>query len=129
LNFSFSGLKTAVLTKVKGVANVCEQERADIARAFVDAVIDVLVAKSLAALRATGLSTLVVAGGVGANQQLRECLATAAEENGLQLFFPPLDLCTDNGAMIAVAGLARLRADPPALATRFAVQPRWPLAV
>jgi N6-L-threonylcarbamoyladenine synthase len=128
LNFSFSGLKTAVLTTVRALSNVCEQERADIARAFVDAVVDVLVAKSLAALRATGLSTLVVAGGVGANSQLRERLAEAARENGLQLFFPPLDLCTDNGAMIAVAGLARLRENPPVIATTFAVQPRWPLA-
>ncbi|HUL66432.1 MAG TPA: tRNA (adenosine(37)-N6)-threonylcarbamoyltransferase complex transferase subunit TsaD [Burkholderiaceae bacterium] len=128
LNFSFSGLKTAVLSKVRALSNVCEQERADIARAFVDAVVDVLVAKSLAALRATGLSTLVVAGGVGANSQLRERLAEAAKQNGLQLFFPPLDLCTDNGAMIAVAALARLRENPPGIATSFAVQPRWPLA-
>jgi N6-L-threonylcarbamoyladenine synthase len=127
LNFSFSGLKTSVLTRVRNAGNVCEQERADIALAFVDAVVDVLVAKSLAALRATGLSTLVVAGGVGANQQLRARLTEEAEKNGLKLFFPPLDLCTDNGAMIAVAGLARLRAEPASPSTAFAVRPRWPL--
>jgi len=129
LDFSFSGLKTAVLTKVRSLSNVCEQERADIARAFVDSVIDVLVAKSLAALRASGLSTLVVAGGVGANAQLREALARAAAEHSLQVFFPPLDLCTDNGAMIALAGLARLKAQPPESSGAFEVRPRWPLAL
>jgi len=127
LNFSFSGLKTAVLTRVKRVSNVCEQERADIALAFVDAVTDVLVAKSLAALRTTGLSTLVVAGGVGANKQLRARLATAAVEEHLNVHFPPPGLCTDNGAMIAVAGLARLRAAAPEPTTTFAIQARWPL--
>jgi len=128
LNFSFSGLKTAVLTKLRATSNVCEQARADIARSFVDAVVDVLVAKSLAALRATGLSTLVVAGGVGANQQLRARLAEEAQKNQLKVYFPPLELCTDNGAMIAVASLARLRTNPPLPTTTFAVQPRWPLA-
>ena len=128
LNFSFSGLKTAVLTKIRSRANVCEQDRADIARAFVEAVVDVLVAKSLAALRATGLSTLVVAGGVGANKQLRDRLAQAAEQHRLEVHFPPPDLCTDNGAMIALAGLARLRADPLAPTSVFQVRPRWPLA-
>jgi N6-L-threonylcarbamoyladenine synthase len=128
LNFSFSGLKTAVLTKIRSVSNVCEQDRADIARAFVEAVVDVLTAKSLAALRATGLSTLVVAGGVGANKQLRDRLAQAAQQQALDVYFPPPDLCTDNGAMIALAGLARLRADPRAPANVFQVRPRWPLA-
>ena len=128
LNFSFSGLKTAVLTKVRGTSNVCEQERADIAFAFVDAVVEVLVNKALQALRSTGLSTLVVAGGVGANKQLRERLAVAAQENSLRLFFPPLDLCTDNGAMIALAGLARLRSGSTAPTNAFDVRPRWPLA-
>jgi N6-L-threonylcarbamoyladenine synthase len=130
LNFSFSGLKTAVLTKIRGTSNVCEQVRADIARAFVDAAVDVLVAKSLAALRKTGLDTLVVAGGVGANMQLRERLATASQAEGLKIFFPPADLCTDNGAMIALAGVARLREQSagawPALA--FTARPRWALA-
>ena len=128
LNFSFSGLKTAVLTKVRGTSNVCEQERADIAFAFVDAVVEVLVNKALQALRSTGLSTLVVAGGVGANKQLRARLAVVAQENSLRLFFPPLDLCTDNGAMIALAGLARLRSGSTAPTNAFDVRPRWPLA-
>jgi N6-L-threonylcarbamoyladenine synthase len=128
LNFSFSGLKTAVLTRIRSIANVCEQERADIARAFVDAVVEVLVAKAVAALRSTGLTTLVVAGGVGANRQLREALAAAAQEHGVQLFFPPLDLCTDNGAMIAAAGIAHLAAERPAVEESFVVRPRWPLA-
>jgi N6-L-threonylcarbamoyladenine synthase len=130
LNFSFSGLKTAVLTQVRGVSNLCEQARADIARAFVDAAVEVLVSKSLAARRATGLSTLVVAGGVGANSQLRERLSDAARVTGLRLYFPPADLCTDNGAMIAVAGMERLRArwEGHRTADAFTIRPRWPLS-
>ncbi|HET9024160.1 MAG TPA: tRNA (adenosine(37)-N6)-threonylcarbamoyltransferase complex transferase subunit TsaD [Burkholderiaceae bacterium] len=133
LDFSFSGLKTAVLTAVKreGGSNVCEQARADIACAFVDAIVDVLTAKALRALKQTGLSTLVVAGGVGANRQLRERLEQEAAVRRATVHFPPLDLCTDNGAMIALAGLARLRrVDPTALARSmsFSVRPRWSLA-
>jgi len=133
LAFSFSGLKTAVLTAVKrqGGSNVCEQARADIARGFVDAIVDVLAAKALRALEQTGLDTLVVAGGVGANRQLRERLEQATTARGATVHFPPLDLCTDNGAMIALAGLAKLRrVDPAAIARSmsFAVHPRWPLS-
>lgn len=128
LNFSFSGLKTAVLTRVRNASNVCEQTRADIALAFVDAVIDVLVAKSLQALQAANLKTLVVAGGVGANRQLRERLSAAAQDHGLQVFFPPADLCTDNGAMIALAGLSRLQTALPRPQLAFDVRPRWALA-
>jgi N6-L-threonylcarbamoyladenine synthase len=133
LAFSFSGLKTAVLTAVKrqGGSNVCEQARADIARGFVDAIVDVLAAKALRALEQTGLDTLVVAGGVGANRQLRERLEQATTARGATVYFPPLDLCTDNGAMIALAGVAKLRrVDPAALARSmsFAVHPRWPLS-
>jgi len=131
LNFSFSGLKTAVLTAVRRAeaGNVCEQERADIARAFVDAIVDVLAYKAMRALDQTGLSTLVVAGGVGANSQLRDRLQIELSARGGQVFFPPADLCTDNGAMIALAGLAKLkrtRADAgnhEPLA--FSVHPRW----
>jgi N6-L-threonylcarbamoyladenine synthase len=129
LAFSFSGLKTAVLTAVKA-GPLDDARRADIARAFVDAVVDVLCAKSLRALESTGLATLVVAGGVGANRQLRARLHDEAARRGLKVHFPPLDLCTDNGAMIALAGLARLRrADPLRLASEFgyAVRPRWAL--
>jgi N6-L-threonylcarbamoyladenine synthase len=133
LDFSFSGLKTAVLTAVKrqGGSNVCEQARADIARAFVEAIVDVLAAKSLRALERAGLSTLVVAGGVGANRQLRERLATATATRGARVFFPPLPLCTDNGAMIALAGLAKLRridVTALAIAPSFSVHPRWSLS-
>ena len=133
-NFSFSGLKTAVLTAVRraGPGNVCEQERADIARAFVDAIVDVLTAKTLRALDQTGLNTLVVAGGVGANAQLRARLQLQMSERGGGVFFPPLDLCTDNGAMIALAGLAKLQRarEIPSAASHlaFSVHPRWSLA-
>lgn len=127
LDFSFSGLKTAVLTAVRRIDNTCEQARADIARGFVDAVVDVLEAKSAAALRQSRLRRLVVAGGVGANAQLRARLQARAEQDGFELFFPPLHLCTDNGAMIARAGLVRLRAGA-AEAGSFSVRPRWPLA-
>jgi N6-L-threonylcarbamoyladenine synthase len=134
LNFSFSGLKTAVLIAVRraGRSNVCEQVRADIARAFVEAIVDVLVTKALCALDLTGLTTLVVAGGVGANAQLRARLQLKVEGRGGKVFFPPLDLCTDNGAMIALAGLAQLkRTHESSVKGRqlaFSVHPRWSLA-
>jgi len=131
LDFSFSGLKTAVLTAVRNQTNLCEQGRADIARAFVDAIVDVLAAKSRRALQRTGLTRLVVAGGVGANTQLRQRLADDAARDGTRVYFPPPALCTDNGAMIALAGLAALRrADAAALGRKlgFAVHPRWALA-
>lgn len=127
LDFSFSGLKTAVLTAVRRIDNSCEQARADIARGFVDAVVDVLEAKSAAALRQSGLRRLVVAGGVGANAQLRARLRERADKDDFELYFPPLHLCTDNGAMIARAGLVRLRAGARQ-AGSFSVRPRWPLA-
>lgn len=134
LNFSFSGLKTAVLTAVRGASagNVCEQARADIARAFVDAIVDVLAHKAMRALDQTGLRTLVVAGGVGANAQLRTRLRTEVSKRDAQVFFPPPDLCTDNGAMIALAGLARLKRTRATAESRqplaFSVHPRWSLA-
>ncbi len=131
LDFSFSGLKTAVLTAVRKQGNLCEQGRADIARAFVEAIVDVLAIKTRRALESTGLDRLVVAGGVGANTQLRERLQADAIRHGSTVVFPPLNLCTDNGAMIALAGLAALRrTDPVALGRRlgFAVHPRWTLA-
>ena len=130
LNFSFSGLKTAVLTVVKNhPANICEQDKANIARGFVDALVDVLVAKSMTALKESGLKRLVVAGGVGANTQLRAALDAAAAKRRYQVYYPELEFCTDNGAMIAFAGAMRLK-ENPALATRdygFNVKPRWPL--
>lgn len=132
LDFSFSGLKTAVLTAVRraeAAGNICEQTRADISREFVAAVVDVLTAKALRALDETGLDTLVVAGGVGANTQLRQRLLQAVKARGAQVFFPPAELCTDNGAMIAFAGLARLEHGTSARDTlEFTVHPRWTLA-
>ena len=110
LDFSFSGLKTAVLTHVKKLgSNVCEQAKADLARGFVDAAVDVLAAKSLAALKKTRLKRLVVAGGVGANRQLREALSAAAKMRWFHVHYPDLSLCTDNGAMIALAGALQLK--------------------
>jgi N6-L-threonylcarbamoyladenine synthase len=131
LEFSFAGLKTAVLTKVKaaqaeGVLN--EAMRAALAAAVEQAIIDVLVAKSVQALKQTGLSRLVVAGGVGANRHLRETLVTACKRRKAEVYFPELDLCTDNGAMIALAGLLRLVGGAtPKTAGGFSVKPRWPL--
>jgi N6-L-threonylcarbamoyladenine synthase len=128
LDFSFSGLKTAVLTLVRA-ADLDESARADLAAEFQDAVVEVLVAKSLAALEATGLNALVVAGGVGANRVLRERFAQRAAPRGIRVCFPDQRLCTDNGAMIAFAGALRLSAGgalAPAIGT-FSVRPRWPL--
>ena len=131
LDFSFSGLKTAVLTQTKHLgANVCEQAKADLARGFVDAAVEVLVAKSLAALKKTRLKRLVVAGGVGANRQLREALSAAAKKRGFDVHYPDLSLCTDNGAMIALAGALRLRRWPEQANKDYAftVKPRWDLS-
>jgi N6-L-threonylcarbamoyladenine synthase len=130
LNFSFSGLKTAVLTVVKNqTTNICEQDKANIARAFVDAIVDVLVAKCMTALKHTGLKRLVIAGGVGANNQLRAALNAAAEKKRFRVFYPELEFCTDNGAMIAFAGAMRLQINPEAAKRDYAfnVRPRWPL--
>jgi N6-L-threonylcarbamoyladenine synthase len=130
LNFSFSGLKTAVLTVVKNQgANIGEQNKANIARGFVDAIVDVLVAKSLTALQQTGLKRLVVSGGVGANRQLRAALDTAATKKRFHVFYPELEFCTDNGAMIALAGALRLQKFPEAASRNYSfnVRPRWPL--
>ncbi len=130
LDFSFSGLKTAVLTVVKNqTTNLCEQDKANIARAFVDAIVDVLVAKCMTALKQNGLKRLVIAGGVGANRQLRAALDAAAAKRRFRVYYPELEFCTDNGAMIAFAAAMRLQRDPNQ-ATRdyaFNVLPRWPL--
>jgi tRNA N6-adenosine threonylcarbamoyltransferase len=124
LNFSFSGLKTAVLTlrnKYPG-----ESDRADIAAAFQSAMIDVLATKSVKALKQSGNTRLVVAGGVGANLQLRARLLEEVARLGARVYFPPLDLCTDNGAMIAYAGARRMLHGVTGAAS-FKVKPRWDL--
>jgi len=124
LEFSFSGLKTAVLalTQKESLA-----AKADIAAGFQAAVVDVLAGKCLAALKASGLKRLVVAGGVGANRALRARLDAEAAQRGFAVFYPPLALCTDNGAMIAYAGAQRLLAGAAANG-EFTVRPRWDLA-
>jgi N6-L-threonylcarbamoyladenine synthase len=133
LAFSFSGLKTAVLTVARRQAgggpteSLAECAKADIALEFQSAVVDVLAAKAIAALDATGLSRLVVAGGVGANRELRARLQRDTARRGAQVFYPDIALCTDNGAMIALVGALRL-AHAPALDGRFVVRPRWDLA-
>ena len=132
LDFSFSGLKTAVLTLARKEAHgarpdaLAAARKADIALEFESAVVDVLVAKALAALVQTGRRRLVVAGGVGANRQLRARLAAASQARGCEVFFPDLAFCTDNGAMIALVGALRL-AGAPASDYTFAVRPRWDL--
>lgn len=126
LDFSFSGLKTAVLTLVRQQDTLDPQTQADIALAFQEAIVEVLVKKSLAALKQTGMKQLVVAGGVGANRQLRQQLDLAAERRRLKVFYPPLAFCTDNGAMIAFAGAQRLRFANHDYA--FSVKPRWDLS-
>ncbi|HEU4622919.1 MAG TPA: tRNA (adenosine(37)-N6)-threonylcarbamoyltransferase complex transferase subunit TsaD [Burkholderiaceae bacterium] len=129
LNFSFAGLKTAVLTAARKAGNLCEQTRADLAAATVDAITDVLTHKAVLAMKRTGLPRLVVAGGVGANQQLRARLNHAANTQGFEVYYPELALCTDNGAMIALAGALKLQRDPSLArkAGAFDVKPRWPL--
>jgi len=125
LDFSFSGLKTAVLTLVKG-----EKESAypDIARAFVEAIVEVLVAKCLRALERSGLTRLVVAGGVGANRQLRSALDAEGVCRGFEVFYPEPELCTDNGAMIALVTALRMREGSFLEGNSFSVKPRWNLA-
>jgi N6-L-threonylcarbamoyladenine synthase len=130
LDMSFSGLKTAVLTLVRREAaavRLDDARRADIAREFQHAVVDVLVAKSLAALSVTGRTQLVVAGGVGANSELRERLVANVGKRGGRVYFPDLEFCTDNGAMIALVGALRL-ASATASDYAFVVKPRWDLA-
>ncbi len=121
LDFSFSGLKTAVHEAL----NKHSPAPQDLARAFVDAVVEVLVAKSSAALEKTGLTRLVVAGGVGANVQLRTSLDAEARRGGFDVFYPAAELCTDNGAMIAFAAALRLMAKAAQSEIAFSVRPRW----
>ncbi|MBF0341281.1 MAG: tRNA (adenosine(37)-N6)-threonylcarbamoyltransferase complex transferase subunit TsaD [Magnetococcales bacterium] len=111
LDCSFSGLKTALRTFLGQHADRHGDPawRRDVAASYQEAIVEVLAVKSLAACRLTGERRLVVAGGVGANQRLREMLLERAEAQGIRVWFPPLSLCTDNGAMIALAGLRRLR--------------------
>jgi N6-L-threonylcarbamoyladenine synthase len=125
LEFSFSGLKTAVLHALRG-RELTSQVRADVAFAVQEAIVATLIGKSMRALEATGLRTLVVSGGVSANAHLRDSLSRAAAARGARVYYPRPEFCTDNAAMIAVAGLARLQAgehEPPVIRALA----RWPL--
>ncbi|MEO6967278.1 MAG: tRNA (adenosine(37)-N6)-threonylcarbamoyltransferase complex transferase subunit TsaD [Rhodanobacteraceae bacterium] len=125
LDFSFSGLKTQVLLAWRA-CDQSEQSRADIARGFEDAIVETLAIKCRRALVETGFTRLVVAGGVGANKRLRGALAQAGEREGFTTYFPRLEFCTDNGAMIALAGALRLAAGQ-AQGPQIIVRPRWDL--
>ena len=131
LDFSFAGLKTAVRTQLlKLGSNVCEQDKAHLAASTQRAIVEVLVKKSLAALKATGLKRLVVAGGVGANARLREMLNAECAKRQCRVHYPELALCTDNGAMIALAAAMRLQRGIASACCDygFDVRPRWELA-
>lgn len=140
LDFSFAGLKTAVRTHLvrlglleqgdKLAAPETQAVLADLAASTQAAIVEVLVKKSLAALKSTGLERVVVAGGVGANKLLREQLDRACAKRGVRVHYPELHLCTDNGAMIALAAAMRLQSGQAALSTEpaFDVRPRWDLS-
>ena len=133
LDFSFAGLKTAVLTQAHKLGDQLDARKADLAASTEAAIVEVLLKKSLAALRQTGLTRLVVAGGVGANRHLREQLNAACARLNVRVHYPELHLCTDNGAMIAMAAAMRLQAEASgasALSTMYSfdIKPRWPLA-
>jgi len=131
LDFSFSGLKTAVLTQARKLGDDLPTRKADLAASTQAAIVEVLMKKSMTALKESGLNRLVVAGGVGANRLLREQLNAACAKAGVRVHYPELDLCTDNGAMIAMAAAMRLDAHVQTANEDYAfdVKPRWPLAV
>jgi N6-L-threonylcarbamoyladenine synthase len=128
LDFSFSGLKTAVLN-VASSPDWRPENRSDLATGFQQAAVEVLTVKAMAALERTGMRTLVVAGGVGANRALRAGLDAAAARIKASVYYPAPELCTDNGLMIAFAGAQRLiRGERPLADSAIRVRPRWPLA-
>jgi N6-L-threonylcarbamoyladenine synthase len=129
LDFSFAGLKTSVLTQVNRLGAELATRRADLAASTEAAIVEVLVKKSMMALERSGLKRIVVAGGVGANRRLREQLNAACAKRAVRVHYPELELCTDNGAMIALAGAMRLQAGVQAATASYAfdVKPRWPL--
>ncbi len=129
LDFSFAGLKTAVLTQAKKLGDDLEARKADLAASTQAAIVEVLVKKTLAALQQTGMKRVVVAGGVGANRLLRSQLDAACAKRKLRVHYPELHLCTDNGAMIAMAAAMRLQAGREVANRHYAfdVKPRWPL--
>ena len=130
LNFSFSGLKTSVLTLANQHQPLDNETKADIAYEFQEAVTEVLTKKCMSALRETGLDKLIVSGGVGANARLREKLNAATKRKMCKVSYPRLEFCTDNGAMIAFAGAMRLKATQNGGQRNysFSVKPRWNLS-
>ncbi|MFC5497950.1 tRNA (adenosine(37)-N6)-threonylcarbamoyltransferase complex transferase subunit TsaD [Caenimonas terrae] len=130
LDFSFAGLKTAVMTQARKLGDELEARKADLAASTEAAIVDVLVKKTLAALDDTALDRVVVAGGVGANRLLRQQLDAACRRRGVRVHYPELHLCTDNGAMIAMAAAMRLQSGQQEATSVYAfdVKPRWPLA-
>ena len=129
LDFSFAGLKTAVLTQAKKLGDELEARKADLAASAQAAIVEVLVKKTLNALKQTGMNRVVVAGGVGANKQLREQLNRECAKRKIRVHYPELHLCTDNGAMIAMASAMRMQAGQQQAdkTYSFDVKPRWPL--
>jgi len=129
LDFSFAGLKTAVLTQAKKLGDELVTRKADLAASTQAAIVEVLVKKTLAALDQSGMRRVVVAGGVGANRLLRAQLDAACAARGVRVHYPELELCTDNGAMIAMAAAMRLQAGRQQANRDYAfdVKPRWPL--
>ena len=129
LDFSFAGLKTAVLTQAKKLGDELEARKADLAASAQAAIVEVLVKKTLNALKQTGMNRVVVAGGVGANKQLREQLNRECAKRKIRVHYPELHLCTDNGAMIAMAAAMRMQAGQQQAdkTYSFDVKPRWPL--
>ncbi len=129
LDFSFAGLKTAVLTQAKKLGDELEVRKADLAASAQAAIVEVLVKKTLNALKQTGMNRVVVAGGVGANKQLREQLNRECAKRKIRVHYPELHLCTDNGAMIAMAAAMRMQAGQQQAdkTYSFDVKPRWPL--
>ena len=133
LDFSFAGLKTAVLTQCKKIGEAAHTEgaleRADLAASTQAAIVEVLTRKAMTALKETGLKRLVVAGGVGANRELRRQLNALCDKDRVRVHYPELHLCTDNGAMIAMAAAMRLQSGMQVAEPRYSfdVKPRWPL--
>ena len=129
LDFSFAGLKTAVMMQAKKLGDELEARKADLAASTEAAIVDVLLRKSMSALKQTRLTRLVVAGGVGANRQLRLQLNAACAKQGVRVHYPELEFCSDNGAMIAMAAAMRLQSGIQSANTAYAfdVRPRWGL--
>lgn len=126
LDFSFSGLKTFAANTIRQFSDLDEQTRADIACAFEDALVDTLIIKSRRALEQTGFSRLVIAGGVSANKKLRQKMTELMQQRKGHVYYPRLEFCTDNGAMIAYAGMVNLQKGHLA-ELAIQVKPRWPL--